>query len=222
MSGASDDQLVGEDAPDGPHERTPLNESAGERRTLDSGDPSEVMFDSDDVTIGEIIDDLERNDEAPVRKGELARVMMVMRRHTGPLPDPDDLRHYDRIIPDGANRIMKMAEREQEHRHAIETKHLDVVESVSKNDYFSTRRGQNYGLLVCGLVLVTGLVFMANGFPKTGAAIIMADLVGLVTVFIVGHRMRGNETTTEAPARVEIGEGDDEPPALEARDSKDE
>ena len=178
---------VGE--PPGPDDRDDDGAAVGEQA---SDRQDHHVFDSDDVTIAEIIDDLERDDEAPVRRGELARVMMVMRASSGPLPDPDDLRQYDRIVPGGADRIMRMAEREQAHRHALETKHLGVVEAVSTNDYKSTRRGQNYGLIVCAFVLVTGIVFMLSGFPKTGAAIIMADLVGLVTVFIVAwERVNG-------------------------------
>lgn len=37
-------------------------------------------------------------------------------RHAGPLPDPETLRRYAEIILDGAERIMRMAEKEQEGR----------------------------------------------------------------------------------------------------------
>lgn len=39
---------------------------------------------------------------------------------SGPLPAPDDLAQFNRIIPNGAERIMAMVEHEQEARHAIE------------------------------------------------------------------------------------------------------
>jgi hypothetical protein len=38
----------------------------------------------------------------------------------GPIPAPSILRSYDEIVPGAAERIIAMAEREQEHRHAWE------------------------------------------------------------------------------------------------------
>src|SRR5690242_17849317 len=45
---------------------------------------------------------------------------MVM-HHQGPLPDPEALARYGEIIPDGANRIMKMAEEQAKHRIQLES-----------------------------------------------------------------------------------------------------
>jgi uncharacterized membrane protein len=41
--------------------------------------------------------------------------------HSGYLPDPLSLSAYDELIPNGADRIMKMAEKQQEHRMKIES-----------------------------------------------------------------------------------------------------
>jgi uncharacterized membrane protein len=38
----------------------------------------------------------------------------------GPLPPPELLEHYEKVLPGGAERIFRMAENEQEHRHALE------------------------------------------------------------------------------------------------------
>jgi uncharacterized membrane protein len=40
--------------------------------------------------------------------------------HSGPLPTPEDLAHYGRIVERGAERIFDMTEREQAHRHLME------------------------------------------------------------------------------------------------------
>ena len=42
--------------------------------------------------------------------------------HSGPLPDPESLGHYNEIITNGADRIMAMAENQQQHRIFIEKK----------------------------------------------------------------------------------------------------
>lgn len=38
----------------------------------------------------------------------------------GPLPPPRTLAQFNEVIPDGAERIMAMAEKEQAHRHAMD------------------------------------------------------------------------------------------------------
>lgn len=60
------------------------------------------------------------------KKEEILRsisiTMVQERTHSGPLPDPESLVRYNSVITEGANRIMKMAEKQQEHRMALETK----------------------------------------------------------------------------------------------------
>src|SRR6266542_3762073 len=39
----------------------------------------------------------------------------------GPLPPPSTLQRYEELVPGAADRILAMAERNQAHRHALET-----------------------------------------------------------------------------------------------------
>jgi len=45
----------------------------------------------------------------------------IQRFHIGPLPDPETLRAYDEIIPNGAERLMQLVERQSNHRQALES-----------------------------------------------------------------------------------------------------
>ena len=40
--------------------------------------------------------------------------------YAGPIPPPAMLKEFNEIIPDGANRILKMAEVQVAHRHSLE------------------------------------------------------------------------------------------------------
>jgi len=40
--------------------------------------------------------------------------------YSGPIPHPNDLARYEEILPGAAERIMKMAELQAEHRRALE------------------------------------------------------------------------------------------------------
>lgn len=42
---------------------------------------------------------------------------VILHQQGGPLPPPETLKKYNDAVPDGAERIMRMAEREQKHIH---------------------------------------------------------------------------------------------------------
>ncbi|MGD7036319.1 DUF2335 domain-containing protein [Methylotuvimicrobium buryatense] len=50
---------------------------------------------------------------------------IVSAQWQGPLPPPSTLREFDDIIQNGAERIMRMAEIEQQHRHDSEKKLIE-------------------------------------------------------------------------------------------------
>jgi uncharacterized membrane protein len=45
--------------------------------------------------------------------------------HRGPIPSSDEFGRYEKILPGSADRILKMAEKEQDHRHNWERSHLN-------------------------------------------------------------------------------------------------
>ena len=96
---------------------------------------------------------------------------------SGPLPAPEELAAYNKIIPDGADRIMKMAEQQSAHRILLES---TVVNSQQKQSFC----GQIFGLIIglAGLGLAT---FAAvHGQQQFGSIIGGSTLVSLVSVFV--------------------------------------
>ncbi len=58
-------------------------------------------------------------------KQALLRTVMsvsLQRTHSGPLPDSHTLEEYNRIIPNGAERIMIVFEKQSDHRMELEKK----------------------------------------------------------------------------------------------------
>ena len=96
---------------------------------------------------------------------------------SAPLPEPSELAVYNQIIPNGADRIMKMAEAQTAHRIEIEK----TVIYSQKNQAF---RGQVFGLIV-GLGGLSLATFAAmNGHDWFGGAVGSGTLVSLVYVFV--------------------------------------
>jgi uncharacterized membrane protein len=105
---------------------------------------------------------------------------------SAPLPEPSELAVYNQIIPNGADRIMKMAEAQTAHRIEIEK----TVIFSQKNQAF---RGQVFGLVVGlgGLSLATYAAM--NGHDWFGGAIGSGTLVSLVYVFVQSREKQEEE-----------------------------
>jgi uncharacterized membrane protein len=119
----------------------------------------------------------------PKKKMEILKsfsiVSIQQKSHSGPLPDPDTLVKYNSIIPNGADRIMKMAENQQAHRIRIETK---VVHSQSFQSYL----GQIFGLVIGLFGIGCGTYLATTGETVVGGIIAGGTVVSLVSVFVIG------------------------------------
>lgn len=95
---------------------------------------------------------------------------------SGPIPHPDVLREYDKIIPGAAERIVAMAEREQEHRHAIETKANNASWSIAK-------WGQIIAFILVLLLLCAGVFFALQGFEVLSITIFSVTIISIASIF---------------------------------------
>src|SRR3990172_8085462 len=83
------------------------------------------------------------NQRGVTSKLQPAQVRQVqLQQWSGPLPAPADLEQFNQIIPNGAERILAMSEKEQAHRINYETTGLTATIQES-------RRGQYLGAVVC-------------------------------------------------------------------------
>ena len=104
----------------------------------------------------------------------------------GPIPDAEQLAKYDDVSPGAASRIISMAEKQSEHRQAIEKM---VVKSNARNSTLGV-----VAAFILGVLTIVGGVFLAyNGSELTGAILGSTGLVGLATVFIYGTRSSRRE-----------------------------
>ncbi|MBI2919400.1 MAG: DUF2335 domain-containing protein [Chloroflexi bacterium] len=115
----------------------------------------------------------------------------VQASYDGPIPPPAMLQQYNDVIPDAANRILRMAEQQVEHRQFLE-------KTVVVGDSKRADRGLWAGLFVT-LSLVVGAVFLVyTGHDWAGVAIAGLDIVGLASVFVYGTLSRRSERMRKA------------------------
>jgi len=110
----------------------------------------------------------------------------VRAEFSGPLPPPNVLERYAAIIPNGAERIMAMAEKQATHRHGLE-------KAVVDGNLRAQARGQVYALIVVLAGMVSGTVLVALGRPVEGLASIFVPLAAAAAIFFTGRRGQERE-----------------------------
>lgn len=113
-------------------------------------------------------------------------VITTSQQWSGPLPSPQALEHFNAIIPNGADRIVAMVEREQAERLSQESIALRAAVS-------DKRRGQWLGAAI-GFASIAGAVFTAYiGAPAAvSVALVGLPIAGIVQA-IVGSRSSGEQ-----------------------------
>ena len=114
---------------------------------------------------------------------ELVRGIIVQQSSTfvGPLPPPEILEGYNKVLPGGAERIVAMAEAQSQHRRQMEAQ-------IISEELKQSRRGQIFGfvLALVGLGLSTLLAIL--GHTIVASIIGGSTIIGLAVVFVVGKK----------------------------------
>jgi uncharacterized membrane protein len=112
---------------------------------------------------------------------------------SGPLPHPALLAKYNEVIPNGAERIMAMAERQSAHREALEAQ-------VVAGNLASQKRGSIFAFIICMVALLGGFALIATGRNAGGLAAIISSLAVLAGVFVYGKYEQRKEREEKARA----------------------
>ena len=118
---------------------------------------------------------------------------------SGPIPPPQILQQYNSIIPDAAERIIRMAEKQSDHRMDLERK---VVSSNILKSYL--------GMIVAAVIAIFGLyaaieISIKGNSPWTAGIVVALDLGGIIYVAISNNlaqkqeREKRRETSSSMP-----------------------
>lgn len=101
----------------------------------------------------------------------------------GPLPPPSALQSYEEVLEGSANRILKMAEKQTEHRISMESTTL-------KGRFTRNYWGLAAGFVLSAMVIGGGIYVISLGHDWAGGILISVNLVGLASVFVLGSNFR--------------------------------
>lgn len=105
---------------------------------------------------------------------------------SGPIPHPDILAKYAEIIPNGADRILTMAENQSRHRQCLEK--WAIIGGTVLSHF-----GVVCACIIALVVSYYGYLLILRGYTITGTIFSGVGLVGLVVAFIYGTRSRKEE-----------------------------
>ena len=145
-------------------------------------------------------------DSPPKRSNKVVRTVTTVSAsyHEGPLPSAEVIAQYESILPGAADRIFKMAERQQSHRHGME-------KNVLASHIRRSREGLFAGLAVAVGGLVLAGISLYLGYPWTAFALTSGTLASLVGVFVVGKKAQDDELADKRRNRGETA-GKSPPP----------
>lgn len=122
-------------------------------------------------------------------------------QHSGPLPDPASLDRYNQIVPDAAERIIRMAEQNAEHIRGIEMLALNAEIEDNKQRHKEIKIGQVAGLISVGMSFSLAGYALFLGHAAVAGTICSATVIGLVTVFVTGRYIKSDNSQSEPTSR---------------------
>lgn len=106
----------------------------------------------------------------------------------GPLPPPHILEAYNRIVPNGAERIFAVFEKQVDHRQQLERTVISTNAALQVRGFYAA-------LFIALLTIAAGVWLAFLGKSVIGVATIISALGSLLTVFIYERRKQDTERT---------------------------
>ena len=112
---------------------------------------------------------------------------------SGPVPPPEVLEKYEQIQPGFAERLLKMAEKEQESRIESQQKAFDAEKELATFELNNYKRGQIFALVSVFLVVALCGYALFKNFDKSARDIGVAVIIGVAGVFITGRVLKSKK-----------------------------
>lgn len=172
-----------------PKERAASMESTSTREEPSQA-TSEQSSEEKELAIPEELRPIMENPDIPEEAKIQITTAYMESSWRGPLPPPWVMQEYGEVIPNMPERILRMAEKQSEHRQFLEKQSLQAPIDQSK-------RGQLLGFVIAVLFLLATVFLALNGFTVVAGVLGGTTLIGLVAIFVTGkylHRRNESES----------------------------
>jgi uncharacterized membrane protein len=147
--------------------------------------------------ISTIDSQLEQGNPQIIEKSNTKKASLTVSRttHVGPLPDPNTLKNYNDIIPNGADRIMSLTEKQANHR-------MELEKRVVGGQMLQSNLGQIFALIIGLFSLACATYVILEGHEWAGSIIGVGGLTSLVTAFIKGRDSQEKSLSEKQPDKL--------------------
>lgn len=124
-------------------------------------------------------------EQSPAKREDREVAVSIKRQfiqhHSGPLPPPEMLEKYERLLPGAAERLFQMAEKEQAHQHK-------TIAEVTKSVGQSQKRGQVLGFILAMSALISSVVlYIYSGSLAISGLLLGAGVMAVAIALISGR-----------------------------------
>lgn len=115
------------------------------------------------------------------QKQNVESLTLTHQKFSGSIPPPTILEQYQKILPTAPERILSMAEKQQNHRHSVANQTLE-------SRIILQNKGQIYGFMLILLVSFLSAYALFLGHEKFAIVGMVFVAVPLVKIFILGSK----------------------------------
>nr|WP_302142423.1 DUF2335 domain-containing protein [uncultured Schaedlerella sp.] len=114
-------------------------------------------------------------------------IAKIQREYSGPIPPPNIIKGYEQVLPGSADRILKMAEKQSEHRQNMESK---MIHAESRDSLLGILFAfiLGIGCIIASITMV--VVVPQNAGAISGALIGVTGIGSIIVAFIKSTRGR--------------------------------
>lgn len=119
--------------------------------------------------------------------------LVVSEKFSGPIAHPRHLEAYEQICPGAAERIIAMAEREQESKHDLIKADIGLATSAQRDDADDKKRGMRLGFAAFIIMMVCALIALHWKEPWMAAGFLATSVASAVGIFVQGRARKNGD-----------------------------
>ncbi len=175
------------------------SEKITENKELQNEQPDNLTMGLEKTQLNEAIAEIIEKDLPTEQKTQQIYQMIQISQESfsGPIPHPKILQGYQELLPSAPERILSMAEKEQQHRIEMEKEMLKQNgDNISlSND--ANKRSTNKAFFLVVLLIFAGVFLTLKGYPSIGIIIFSTTIISVAGIFIVGKLIQKKSDTNK-------------------------
>lgn len=110
--------------------------------------------------------------------------LKISEESSGPIPSPRFMAGYAKLDPTFPERIMSMAEKQLDHKIAMDCKNMELQEKAINDGFSSAKRGQWLGFFIAIIILAVSVTLAFFGYETLAGILIGTAFVAIVGLFV--------------------------------------